>query len=145
MQEVHALCNVEGHLESLLPTQLHLFLLMQKREKGASMTKFSDNQNMPFFTTKNVSFEILPCPHEQYQVRMSYLSEGADLSLEFFECIIRTRREHPKLLDGNISLFICPFIYFGTSTCANLLLYLKVIKFENEEVLSLLELFFQYP
>jgi hypothetical protein len=55
MQEVHALCNVEGHLESLFPAQLHLFLFMQKREKGASMTKFSDNQDMPFFPAKNVS------------------------------------------------------------------------------------------
>jgi hypothetical protein len=59
MQEMHSLCNVEGHQESLFPTQLHLFLFMQKREKGASMTKFSDYQNMPFFSAMIISYKNL--------------------------------------------------------------------------------------
>jgi hypothetical protein len=89
--------------------------------------------------------EILPGSHEQYQVRMPNLSEGAHLSLEFFQSVIRTRRDHPKLLNGNISLFIGPFIHFGTCSSSYLLLYLKVIEFEYEEILSLLEFFFQNP
>ena len=128
VQEVHALCDVESHLETLLPRELYLLLLMQQCKEGPSMTKFCHNQHMSFLCTiRGLDGWRVPRAHEEDKVWMSNLSECADLSFKLFECVICALRHDSKFLYGDISLLVCPLVHLSTGPRANLLLNLQII------------------
>lgn len=55
VEEVHALCNVEGHGEPLLPRKLDRALLVEQREEGAAVAELRHDEHVALLRAKRQS------------------------------------------------------------------------------------------